>query len=106
MTDNGQADATVPPGDPRVDDPRVDAALLALDDLESVDLSAQLEVFTDLQAVLAEILDNPEGPAASDGPVPAASDGPVPAASDGEVPAASDGEVPAASDGPLHSPVT
>lgn len=39
-------------------DPRVDAAVARLDDLESLDLPAQLEVFTELHGSLATILDS------------------------------------------------
>lgn len=41
-------------------DPRVDAAVARLVDLDSLDLPAQLEVFTQLQASLAAVLDSPD----------------------------------------------
>jgi glycerol 3-phosphatase-2 len=41
-------------------DPRVDAAVARLDELESLDLPGQLEVFTDLQSALATVLDSPD----------------------------------------------
>lgn len=43
----------------RSGDPRVDAVLDRLETLESLDLPARLDVFTDLQAALAQILDGP-----------------------------------------------
>jgi hypothetical protein len=41
-------------------DARVDAVVARLDDLEHLDLPAQLEVFAELQASLATILDTPQ----------------------------------------------
>ncbi len=40
-------------------DPRVDALLDRLDDLDNVELPTQLDVFTDVHAALAQILDGP-----------------------------------------------
>ena len=39
-------------------DQRVDAVVAKLDDLDNVDLPAQLEVLADLQASLAQLLDD------------------------------------------------
>jgi hypothetical protein len=55
VTDSGTDDARA-----TTSDPRVDVALERLQDLESLDLPAQLDVFNDLQAALARILDSPE----------------------------------------------
>lgn len=40
-------------------DLRVDAVVDRLDDLDNLELPAQLDVFTDLHAALAQILDGP-----------------------------------------------
>ena len=53
MTDGGTADAPATTGDPRVD-----VQLARLQDLDNLDLPAQLDVFTDLQAELSVILDS------------------------------------------------
>ena len=61
VTDSAVHGATASPGDPRVD-----AALAGLDELDGLDLPAQLEVFTDLQDRLAQILDTPDKPVSTD----------------------------------------
>jgi hypothetical protein len=55
VTDGVSADAPMTTGDARVD-----VALTRLQDLDGLDLPAQLEVFTDVQAELAVILDSAE----------------------------------------------
>jgi hypothetical protein len=68
VTDHGADDVRPMPGEPRVD-----AALAALDELDSLDLAGQLTVFTQVQAALALILDSPDG--IDDGAAPLVDDG-------------------------------